>query len=94
MTGSNEMLRVTYYQEIMPEEGLNADFTIEPELITSKSDGIPAAAIWPARCRGVLRLIFPRLIAGEDCYAALPWIMKLKTCGAVPTRLPRSLSSI
>jgi len=38
---TNGMLRISYYQEIVPVEGSDADFTIDFDAATERSDGIP-----------------------------------------------------
>jgi hypothetical protein len=55
----DEMVRVTYYQEIIPGEGINADFTIEPEWITDRSDGIPPGDYMAGPLQGTFALDFP-----------------------------------
>lgn len=55
----DEMVRVTYYQEIIPGEGINADFIIEPEWITERSDGIPPGDYMAGPLQGTFALDFP-----------------------------------
>jgi hypothetical protein len=59
METMDEMVRVSYYQEIMPGEGMNADFTIEPEWIKERSDGIPPGDYMAGPLQGTFVLDVP-----------------------------------
>ncbi len=59
METMDDMLRVTYYQEIIPGEGINADFTIEPDSITQRSDGIAPGDYLAGPLQGTFVLDFP-----------------------------------
>jgi hypothetical protein len=55
----NGILRVSYYQEIMPVERSNADFTIDIDAATERSDGIPPGDYLAGPLQGTFALDVP-----------------------------------
>ncbi len=52
----DSLIRVAYYQEIMPGDESDPDFTIGPELITQRSDGIPPGGYLAGPLQGTFAL--------------------------------------
>src|SRR3990172_8981067 len=55
----NDLLRVNYYQDIVPAESGSADFTIEPETISQKSDGLAPGEYVAGALQGAFALDHP-----------------------------------
>lgn len=52
----NGLLKVEYYQEIIPDESGTPDFSIRPDLLTPRSDGIPPGDYLAGALQGTFQL--------------------------------------